>query len=173
MDKVAVLITDLYEESEYEQPAKALLDEGFKLVHVGVREGQIVSGKKNKSQAEIDTTVDKVNADDFVGILIPGGFSPDILRAEEDIVEFTRESFNKGIPTFAICHGPQLLITAEVLKGRKLTGYKSIEIDIKNAGGNFIDQEVVVDGNLITSRTPKDLPAFIEKILETLKFIER
>lgn len=168
MEKVAVLITNLFEDSEYIEPAKALRGEGYELVHIGLKEGELVLGKKNQTQVKIDTTVDKIKVDDFSALFIPGGFSPDILRADDHIVDFTKVFFNTDKPVFAICHGPQLLITAEVLKGRTLTGYKSIAIDIKNAGGHFIDKEVVVDKNLVTSRTPKDLPAFIEEILRAL-----
>lgn len=169
MKNIAVLITKLYEDSEYTEPAKALEAQGYKLVHIGLKAGEVVNGKKGQSSVKIDKTADQVQVDDFDGLLIPGGFSPDILRADDKVVEFTREFAKSGKPIFAICHGPQLLITAEVLKGRTITGYKSIWVDIKNAGATFVDQEVVVDNNLVTSRTPKDLPAFISAMLKVLE----
>jgi protease I len=101
--------------------------------------------------------------------LIPGGYSPDRLRVSEHAVTFVRDFVNSGKPVFAICHAAQLLITAQVLQGRTVTGWKSIVQDIKNAGANFVDQEVVEDGNLITSRNPQDIPAFVERSLKKLQ----
>jgi protease I len=101
-------------------------------------------------------------------LLIPGGYSPDKLRVDDDAVDFVREFMHKDKPVFTICHGPQILITAKALEGRTLTGWKSIAQDIIYAGGNFVDREVVVDGNLVSSRSPRDLPAFIEACLGKL-----
>ncbi len=106
---------------------------------------------------------------DFDALLIPGGYSPDKLRADEDAVRFVKDFVESGKPVFSICHAPQLLITAQVLKGRKVTGWKSIVQDIKNAGAIFLDQEVVEDGNLISSRSPQDIPAFIRAMLKKLQ----
>lgn len=102
-------------------------------------------------------------------MLIPGGYSPDKLRSHDEAVRFVKDFMSSGKPVFSICHGPQLLITADVLKGRKVTGWKSIIQDIKNAGAIFIDEEVVEDDNLVSSRSPGDLPAFIYASLEKLK----
>jgi protease I len=116
----------------------------------------------------IDQAVKDVSVADFDALLIPGGYSPDRLRADADAVRFAKEFVESGKPVFAICHAPQLLITAQVLQGRKITGWKSVIQDIKNAGAEFIDQEVVEDGNLISSRSPRDLPAFIRASLRKL-----
>lgn len=168
MSKVAILITDLFEDSEYTKPAKSFQQNGHDLVHVGLDPGKTVHGKKDHTPVQIDKAVRDVSIGDFDALLIPGGYSPDQLRVDDDAVKFVREFMESGKPVFAICHAPQLLITADVLRGRKITGWKSIVQDIKNAGAEFIDQEVVVDGNLISSRHPGDLPAFIRAALDRL-----
>lgn len=168
MSKIAVLITDGFEDSEYTQPARAFKQAGHELTRIGLKAGETVKGKRGQAQTTIDKTVNDVSADDFDALLIPGGFSPDKLRAHKEPVEFVKKFVESGKPVFAICHGPQLLISAGVLKGRKCTGWTSIVQDIKNAGAEFVDAEVVVDDNLVTSRQPKDLPAFIKKCLEKL-----
>ena len=169
MKKIGVLIGKLYEESEYSQPAKAFKDAGYQLVHIGKEKGKEVLDKNHENPVTIDAVAEDVSPNDFEALLIPGGFSPDVLRSDDKIVDFLRNYFTLGKPLFTICHGPQLLVTAEVLRGRTLTCYKSIIVDVKNAGANYVDREVVVDQNLITSRTPKDLPAFIEASLQMLK----
>ncbi len=117
----------------------------------------------------IEKAVAGVSEGDFDALLIPGGFSPDKLRVDQKAVDFVKAFMETGKPVFAICHAPQLLITADALRGRKLTGYTSIIQDIKNAGAQFVDQEAVVDGNLVSSRNPGDLPAFIKACLEKLE----
>jgi protease I len=117
---------------------------------------------------KIDKSVESLSVDEFDALLIPGGYSPDKLRAHENAVKFAKDFMESGKPVFAICHAGQLLISADVIRGRKMTGWKSIVQDIKNAGAAFIDKEVVEDGNLLTSRQPGDLPAFIEASLKRL-----
>lgn len=169
MSKIAVIITNMFEDSEYSKPVNAFKKAGHKIIHVGLKEGEVVKGKKKGTLVKIDKAVTDVSVDDFDALLIPGGYSPDKLRANEDAVKFTKEFAESGKPIFSICHGPQLLITAQALKGRKITGWKSIIQDIKNAGAEFIDQEVVEDENLISSRHPGDIPAFIRTSLKKLK----
>jgi len=161
MSKVAVTITDMFEDSEYTQPAEALKKAGHELVHIGLKSGATVKGKKQGTPVKIDQTAKAVKVTDFDALLIPGGYSPDKLRVDEQVVRFVKEFVESGKPVCAICHAPQLLITAQVLRGRRITGWKSLIQDIKNAGAEFVDQEVVEDGNLISSRSPADLPAFI------------
>jgi protease I len=168
MSKVAVILENMFEDSEYTEPAKAFTAAGHELVLVGLKAGQTVEGKKAGTRIKIDKSVSDVSVDDFDGLLIPGGYSPDKLRADEGAVRFAADFLKSGKPVFVICHGPQLLITADVLRGRKVTGWKSIVQDIKNSGAQFVDQEVVKDENLISSRHPGDLPAFIEASLELL-----
>lgn len=173
MSKIAVLITNFFEDSEYTKPAEAFKKAGNELIHVGFKEGQTVEGKKEGTKVKIDKAVADVSIDDFDALLIPGGYSPDQLRVDETAVSFAGDFVKSGKPVFAICHAPQILITAQVLRGRTITGYTSIIQDIKNAGANFIDKEVVVDGNLVSSRNPNDIPAFIDASLRKLDEAQR
>jgi len=169
MSRIAVILADMFEDSEYTEPAKAFRDKGHSLVHVGLEEGETVKGKKEGTPVKIDKAVHDVSVEDFDALLIPGGYSPDKLRAYDKPVEFVKQFVKSGKPVFAICHAPQLLITADVLKGRKVTGWKSIVQDIKNAGAEFVDDKVVEDKNLVSSRQPGDLPEFIAASLSRLK----
>ena len=166
--KVAAILADWFEDSEFLEPAKALKEAGHEVVTVGLVKGENATGKKKNTAVKIDQSFGDVMPDDFDALLIPGGYSPDKLRAHEEPVKFVKEFMDKGKPVFSICHAPQILITADVLKGRTLTCYKSVIKDIENAGAHFIDREVVVDGNLVSSRNPDDLPAFNKAILEKL-----
>jgi protease I len=169
MSQIAVIITDMFEDSEYIEPAEAFRQAGHTLTHVGLEAGQIVYGKKDNTTVTVDKAVKNVSVEDFDALLIPGGYSPDKLRVDEDAVHFTGDFVRSGKPVFAICHAPQLLITADVIRGRKITGYKSVIQDIKNAGAEFIDREVVEDDRLVSSRNPGDLPAFIKTALKHLE----
>ena len=167
--KIAVVLTDSFEDSEYTGPAKAFEEAGHTLTTIEGERGKVVEGKQGEAKVEIDAGIDNVKASEFDALLIPGGFSPDILRADERYVKFVKEFMEADKPVFAICHGPQLLITAETLEGRDVTGYKSIQVDLKNAGANFHDKEVVVCQNqLVSSRTPEDIPAFTREALKLL-----
>ena len=168
MSRIAVIITDYFEDVEYTEPAIAFQKAGHELVHVGIESGKTVRGKKKETPVKIDMAVSEASPDDFDALLIPGGYSPDQLRVDEKAVRFAGSFVKSGKPVFSICHAPQLLITADVLRGRKITGYTSIIQDIKNAGAEFIDKEVVEDGNLISSRNPNDIPAFIKAALTRL-----
>lgn len=169
MSRIAVIIADLFEDSEYTEPALKFREAGHELVHIGLKRDETVKGKKSGTPVKIERSFQEVSADDFDALLIPGGYSPDKLRGDEQAVQFVSEFMAGDKPVFAICHAPQILITAKVLKGRKVTGWKSIIQDIKNAGAHFQDSEVVEDGNLITSRHPGDLPAFIAASLKRLR----
>jgi len=168
MSHIAVIMTDLFEDSEYTEPAKAFKEAGHTLTHIGLEAGKTVKGKKDDTPVKIDESITNVSVGDFDALLIPGGYSPDKLRADEKSVKFTKEFMESGKPVFAICHAGQLLISADVIRGRKMTGWKSIVQDIKNAGAEFIDAEVVEDDNLVSSRHPGDLPAFIAASLKRL-----
>ena len=126
MSKIAVIMTDMFEDSEYSEPVNAFKEKGHQVTHVGLEEGQEVKGKQGKTKAKIDRSVSRASVNDFDALLIPGGYSPDKLRTNKDAVAFAKEFVTSGKPVFSICHAPQLLITAEVLKGRKVTGYKSV-----------------------------------------------
>ena len=168
MSHIAVLITDMFEDSEYTDPVEAFKRAGHAVIHVGLEKGTTVKGKKAGTEVRVDVVVKDVTVGDFDALLIPRGYSPDKLRAEEDAVTFTKEFVESRKPVFAICHAPQILITADVLRGRKITGWKSIIQDIKNAGAEYADQEVVVDGNIVSSRHPGDLPAFIDACMREI-----
>ena len=166
--KIGVLIGDMFEDVEYTSPVDAFRDAGHETVNLGLNGGDTVKGKKKGTEAVIDRAVDEVSTEDFDALLIPGGYSPDRLRAHRAPVDFVRKFVESGKPVFIICHGPQLLITADVLKDRKVTGWRSVAQDIRNAGAEYIDEEVVEDGNLVSSRQPSDLPAFIKASLSKL-----
>ena len=153
--KIAVLITDDFEDAEFTSPAEAFKLAGHQVVTIEKQAGKTVRGKQGEAEVAIDKAIDDV--------------TPDQLRGDERFVTFTRDFVNSGKPVFAICHGPQLLISADVIRGRKLTAVKPIVVDVKNAGGEFYDQEVVLDNDqLVTSRTPDDLPAFNREALRLL-----
>ena len=168
MSNIAVLITDMFQDVEYERPAEAFRKAGHELTHLGLRAGVMVRGEHGM-MVRIDRSVKDVSVGDFDALFIPGGYSPDKLRIDDDAVRFAGEFVDSGKPVFAICHAAQLLITARVLKGRRVTGWKSIVQDIKNAGAEYIDEAVVVDRNLVSSRKPEDIPAFINAALEMLR----
>jgi protease I len=168
MKRIAVLIENYFEDSEYTEPAKALRDAGCLLVHLGFEKGATVKGKSGGVQVRIDESLGEASVEAYDALFIPGGYSPDRLRGDERAVALTRLFMASGRPIFAICHGPQLLISAGVLSGRRVTGWKSIAVDIKNAGASFVDAAVVEDGNLISSRSPADLPQFIAACLKKL-----
>ena len=168
MARIAVIIADMFEDSEYTEPVKSFIEAGHKIEHIGLKAGETVKGKKEATPVKIDKAVAGASVRDYDALLIPGGYSPDKLRADGEAVRFAAEFMESGKPVFVICHGPQLLITARVLKGRTVTGWKSITQDILNAGAIFVDAEVVEDGNLVSSRSPADLPAFIRASLKKL-----
>jgi len=166
---VGVVIDEMFEDVEYTEPAKAFKEAGHSLLHIGIREGQLVKGKRKRTPVKIDKSISEVKSDSLDAILIPGGCSPDHLRGYESAVKFIKDYFETGKPIFAICHAPQILITAQVLEGRRVTGWKSIIQDIKNAGAIYVDNEVVEDGNLISSRGPRDIFAFTKASLKRLE----
>lgn len=169
MSKIACVMTDMFEDVEYSSPLEAFEKEGHELVLISSEKGKEVTGKNGEVTAKADAAIDSVKPEDFDALFIPGGFSPDLLRGDEQFVEFSKHFVLHDKPVFAICHGPQLLITADVLHGRKVTGFKSILMDLKHAGANVFDEEVVVCKNIVTSRTPDDLEAFNRESLAQLK----
>ncbi|PAE17443.1 protease [Virgibacillus sp. 7505] len=170
MAKIATVITDTFEDVEYTDPAKAFKEAGHEVTTIEFESGKSVTGKQGEATVSIDKGIDDVNPSDFDALFIPGGNSPDNLRADDRFVNFAKHFMDEKKPVFAICHGPQLLITAKTLEGRKATGYKSIQVDMEYAGATVEDKEVVVcQDQLVTSRQPDDIPAFIEESLKLLK----
>jgi protease I len=167
--RVAFLATDMVEQVELTEPWKAVEDAGATPELVSLKEGEI-QGFDHYDKADtlkVDRTVEEASADDYDALVIPGGVgNPDTMRMDENAVEFTRQFFEQGKPVGVICHGPWMLVEAGVVRGRKVTSWPSLRTDIRNAGGDWVDQEVVVEQGLVTSRKPDDLPAFNEKIVE-------
>ncbi|MCA9877703.1 MAG: type 1 glutamine amidotransferase [Thermomicrobiales bacterium] len=164
--KVVMVLANNFEDSEAIEPKNHLEALGAEVVTVGPERGT-VSGKKGGS-LDVEKTFGEVSPNDFEMLVIPGGGAPENLRIVDDAVEFTRRFVESGKPVGSICHGPQLLISADVLKGRTVTSVNKIRDDIRNAGGNYVDEELVIDDNLITSRVPKDLPAFNDALGKAL-----
>ena len=170
MAKIAVLITDQFEDSEFTSPKNALEAAGHTLVTIDKEGGKTIKGKTDEVEVQIDYGITEVKPEEFDALFIPGGFSPDLLRDDDRVVAFAKYFMDKMKPVFAICHGPQLLITAKTLEGRDATGFKSIKVDLEYAGAIYHDEEVFVCQNqLVTSRTPEDLPAFNREIVKLLK----
>lgn len=170
--KIAILATDGFEKSELFEPRKQLMDAGADVTVVSLESGSIKSWDEKDwgESVAVDMTLDDASEGDFDALVLPGGqMNPDILRVEDKVVDFVKAFFDAGKPIAAICHAPWLLIEADLVQGRKVTGYKSIKTDLINAGGLFEDSEVVVDNGLITSRHPGDLDAFSAKIIEEVK----
>ena len=167
--KIAFLATDMVEQVELTEPWKAVEQEGAKPELVSLREGEIQAFEHyDKSKTfKVDRTVEEASADDYDGLVIPGGVgNPDEMRTDENAVAFVRRFFEAGKPVGVICHGPWMLVEAGVVRGRRVTSWPSLQTDIRNAGGDWVDEEVVVDQGLVTSRKPDDLPAFTSKIVE-------
>lgn len=163
--KIAIIATDQFEDSELADPMQAVKDAGADITVISNKQGSITG--EHGTEVLVDKTVDEVAADDFDGLLIPGGVkNPDVMRTNEKAVSFVRAFFDQHKPVAAICHGPWLLIEAGVVDDRTITSWPSLKTDITNAGGKWVDEEVVVDQGLVTSRKPDDIPAFSRKAIE-------
>jgi deglycase len=167
--KVAIIATDQVEQVELVEPRKALDKAGADTELISMKAGKI-QGMNHFDPGDklpVDKTIDDAKASDYDALLIPGGVAnPDMMRGDDRMVEFTREFFEQGKPVAAICHGPWMLVEADVVRGRQVTSWPTLQTDIRNAGGNWVDDKVVVDSGLVTSRKPDDIPAFNEKMVE-------
>lgn len=167
--KVAILAADGFEQVELTKPRAALDEAGATTTVVSLKSGEN-QGMNHTDKGEtvaVDQTLNKAKPEDFDALVIPGGLmNPDTLRSSEEALEFVRHFFREGKPVAAICHAPWVLIDANVIRGRTLTSWPAIKTDVRNAGGNWVDQEVVVDNGLVTSRKPDDIPAFNQKMIE-------
>jgi protease I len=168
--RIACLLDVDYEDAEFKQPYDEFRKAGHQVTIVGLAAGKELRGKRGTITVKADAGIDQVRPEQFDALFIPGGYSPDHLRADPRMVAFTKAFFDADKPVLAICHGPQLLITARVVKGRTMTAWKTIQDDLRQVGANVVDKEVVVDRNLVTSRQPSDIPAFIR---ESLKLLEK
>ena len=169
--KVAIIAADMVEQVELVEPRKALEAAGAETELISMKPGEI-RGFNHFDPADtfkVDRAVEEVDASDYDALMVPGGVgNPDQLRGDENIVSFVRDFFEAGKPVAAICHGPWVLVEAGVVRGRKLTSWPTLQTDIRNAGGNWVDQEVVVDNGLVSSRKPDDIPAFNAKVVEEM-----
>ncbi|MGD2142059.1 MAG: type 1 glutamine amidotransferase domain-containing protein [Candidatus Bathyarchaeota archaeon] len=169
MLKVAVLVENGFEDIELLYPYYRYQEAGFEVKVVGPKAGETYKGKKGGS---IKSTIspEGVNLDEYAAIVIPGGWAPDRMRTKPGLVKLVKEANIRGLVISAICHAAQLLVEADIVRGKKLTCVKSVSTDVKNAGGEYVDEEVVVDDNLVTSRYPLDIPVWCR---ETLKIVNK
>ena len=168
---VAIVAADMVEQVELVEPRKSLEEAGAETHLISLKAGEI-QGFNHFDKADklkVDRTIDEVDASEYDALMIPGGVgNPDQLRGDESVVTFVQGFFEAGKPVAAICHGPWVLVEADVVKGRQLTSWPTLQTDIRNAGGDWVDEEVVVDQGLVTSRKPDDIPAFSEKMIEEI-----
>jgi protease I len=170
--RVAILATDGFEHSELHSPREALLEAGASVHVVSLASGTIKGWKEGNwhGTVDVDRTLKEATPEEYDALVLPGGvINPDKLRQKPEAVAFVRGFFDQRKPVAAICHAPWLLAEADVVRGRRLTSYASVRTDLKNAGATWVDEEVVVDHGLVTSRSPKDLPAFNAKLVEEVR----
>jgi len=170
--RIAILATHGFEESELESPKEQLEQQGWEALIISPEAGSIQSWAEKKWGKEypVDRVIGEADSTEFDALVLPGGvLNPDKLRTNEEALDFIRDFFDQQKPVAAICHGPQLLINAGVVGGRRMTSVASIRVDLVNAGADWVDEEVVVDAGLVTSRTPRDLPAFNKKMVEEIQ----
>lgn len=170
--RVMILATDGFEQSELEQPRANLEKAGYETVVVSLDDGEITGWDEKDwgNKVKVDLTVDEAEAGEFDALLLPGGqINPDVLRLNEKVIQLVRDFDAQGKPIAAICHAPWLLVEAGIVDGKTVTSWPSVRTDLRNAGGNVVDQEAAVDGNLITSRNPDDIPAFSDALIAALE----
>jgi protease I len=166
--RIAILAEESFEDSELTEPLRAMKDAGARVLIVGSGSKKSYKGKRGSAEVTVDTTADKVEASQFDAIIVPGGYAPDKMRLHQPMVDLVRKAHAEGKIIAAVCHGPQLLISADIVKGRRVTSWPSVAVDLKNAGAIWVNEPVVKDGNIITSRKPADLPKFNKAIIEAL-----
>ena len=165
--RVAVLVEDLYENLELWYPVLRLKEEGAEVLIVGPKAGETYKSKEGYP-AKADKSAEEISADEVDAVIVPGGYAPDRMRRHEAMVRLVKEAAQKGKLVAAICHGGWMLAEADIVRGRTVTSFFAIKTDLINAGANWVDKEVVRDGNIITSRVPSDLPVFMRTIIEAL-----
>jgi protease I len=174
--RIAILAEEGFEDSELVESLRAMKDADARVVIVGSGSREVYRGKRGSATVKVDTTADKVKAGDFDAVIVPGGYAPDRMRlyqpmvniVRDAMVNIVRDAYDSGKVVGAICHGPQLLISAGILKGHRVTSWPSVAVDLRNAGAEWVDEPVVWDGNVITSRKPADLPKFNRAIIKAL-----
>jgi len=166
--QVIILVEELFNVFEFWYPFYRLKEEGVEVTVVGSGSAEVYTGKPG-TQAKVDASADQVSAEDFDGIIIPGGYAPDMMRRYPAMVSLVKDFFNADKPVAAICHAGWMLASAGILSGKIVTSFFAIKDDMVNAGAQWVDEEVVVDGKLITSRVPDDLPAFMKAVIDALQ----
>jgi protease I len=169
MAKVAFILDEMFEDSEFRIPYERVSQAGHEPVIVGLEKGKTIEGKQGDEKITTEAGIDDVSAKDFDALVIPGGYSPDKIRTNKGMVALTKQIFDAGKPVAAVCHAPWMLAEADIARGKTITSWPSIKTDLKNAGADWVDQEVAEDGNLITSRKPDDLEAFSKALLAQLE----
>ena len=167
--KIACLLGQGFEDTEFQKPYEEFKKAGHEVVVIGIEANQELKGDKGKVNFTTERGIKDVRPEEFQALLIPGGNSPDKLRANDNMVQFTHSMFNQNKPVFAICHGPQLLLTADCHKNRTMTAWKTIQGDLSKAGADVKNEPVVVDRNLVTSRMPDDITQFVEESLAMME----
>jgi len=166
--RVAVLVAEDFEDAELTEPVRALRDSGARIIIVGRDAGESYRGKRGTAEVTAEVSAENAAVEDFDAVVVPGGYAPDRMRLHQPMIDLARKAHEQGKIVAAICHGPQLLISADIVRGRRMTSWPSVAIDLKNAGATWVDQPVVQDGNIVTSRKPADLPKFNKAIIEAL-----
>lgn len=167
--KIACLLAEDFEDTEFQEPYERFQLAGHVVTVIGTEARQELIGAKGKVKANTDQAIGEVRPEDFGALFLPGGYSPDRLRADERMVDFVREFMDHKKPVLAICHGPQLLLSARRVGGRRMTAWKTVQGDLRQAGSEVVDEPAVVDGNLVTARQPDDIPAFVAASLELIE----
>lgn len=167
--RIAILVEEGFEDSELVEAMRAMKNADARVVIVGSGSKGTYRGKRGNAVVRVDTTADEVSAEDFDGIIVPGGDAPDKMRLHQPMVDLVRKADDAGKLIAAVCHGPQLLISADIVKRRRVTSWPSIAVDLRNAGAEWVDAPVVQDGNLITARKPADMPRFNKAIIQALQ----
>jgi protease I len=171
--RIAILVEQDFEDAELTEPLRAMKAAGARVMVVGSGSQKSYKGKRGVAEVKVDADADQVRADYFDAVIIPGGYAPDKMRLHKPMIDLVRKAHDSGRLVAAICHGPQLLISAGVVRGRRVTSWPSIAIDLENAGALWFDEAVIRDGNLITSRQPADIPEFNAAIIEALQGQDR
>jgi len=166
--RIAILIEDGFEDSELTEPLRSMKAAGARVIVVGTDSVRSYQSKSGNRTITPDVIADSIKAENLDAVIIPGGYAPDRMRLHQSMIDLIRKAYDLGRVVAAICHGPQLLISADIVRGRRLTSWPSIAVDIKNAGADWVDEPVVQDGNIITSRKPADLPMFDKAIIDAV-----